>query len=619
MAMTGNSMQGYQVVHQQPQASNDIKGMEPKLYFAALSGSFLDLTRCMPDWNTQTTITGNNVLHVHVGKSLYGHGHKAAKDQKVARVINIKLIKEVLDYDSSLLWKENNNGNTPLHLAARFGLSDVVQVFLERAYSEVSFLVRMTNNKKDTALHEAARVGHVDVVRRLVKAHFCCPNEANEVGETPLYLAAERGSTESVAIIIDTCDHAALAYRGPSGRTALHAAVQWGNSVMVKKLLEKDPSLIRVRDNEGQTPLHSAAAEVSKLELLKVLLDYDKKGSSAVYIPDNKGRTALHIAMLRLSWGAMKALMAYCPDCIEIVDNDEQNVVHYAAKWNCLTKIDTFLGLGHFDELLNQKDVDGNTPLHLIVDSIPKNFTHPCLLKVGNFIVNHTVLDLKVFNKQDLTVGDILASYDRIIRRESILQGLTGKVAPRGRRINTYETDLDVEKARGDDLGEGTNVVTLKEAAQSRLVVAALIATVSFTAGFTLPGGFDQNIGDDMGMAVLKGRTAFKICLISNAVAFMSSTIAILLYFVLVTTGSTWFIRVLSSHGLILNTFSLGALMVAFTTGVSVVVSANLALVIVLWVFSTFFFVYYVILILQTFGISLFYARRCSLRRATAG
>lgn len=161
--------------------------------------------------------------------------------------------------------------------------------------------------------------------------------------------------------------------------------------------------------------------------------------------------------------------------------------------------------------------------------------------------------------------------------------------------------------------------MTLKEAAQSRLVVAALIATVSFTAGFTLPGGFDQNIGDDMGMAVLKGRTAFKICLISNAVAFMSSTIAILLYFVLVTTGSTWFIRVLSSHGLILNTFSLGALMVAFTTGVSVVVSANLALVIVLWVFSTFFFVYYVILILQTFGISLFYARRCSLRRATAG
>lgn len=386
---------------------------------------------------------------------------------------------------------------------------------------------------------------------------------------------------------------------------------------MVKKMLEKDRSLIRVKDNEGQTALHSAAAEINQLELLKVLLDYDKKGtkgSSAVYILDNKGRSALHIAMLRCYWDAMKALMASCPDCIEIVDENEQNVVHYAAKWNCLNKIDTFLGLGHFDELLNQKDVNGDTPLHLIVASIPKNYTHPCLLKVRNFIDNHTVLDLRVFNKQDLTVGDIMASNDRIIRRESILQGLTSRVAPRGRRINTYETDLDVEKARGDDLGEGTNVVSLKEAAQSRLVVAALIATVSFAAGFTLPGGFNQDSGDNPpGMAVLKGRIAFKVCLISNAVAFMSSTIAILLYFVLVTTGSTWFIRVLSSHGLILNTFSLGALMIAFTTGVSVVVSSNLALVIMLWVFSTLFFVYYVILILQTFGISLFYVRRCSL------
>ncbi|XP_021769416.1 ankyrin repeat-containing protein At5g02620-like [Chenopodium quinoa] len=609
--MTGTSLQLNQVVQQS--ASNDIKGMEPELYIAALYGSFLDMSiciSCMPDWKEQTTITGNNVLHVHVGKPLRG----SAKDKKMLRMINVKLIKEVLDHDSSLLWKVNNGGNTPLHLAARFGFADVVQVFLERAAKDVAELVRMINNRKDTALHEAARAGHVDVVKRLVTANFKCLYGPNEAGETPLYLAAERGSTEAVAVILDMCDYSAMAHRGPSGRTALHAAVQWGNSVMVKKMLEKDRSLMRIRDNEGQTPLHSAAAEISQLELLKVLLEHDQKGSSAIYILDNKGRTALHIAMLRCSWGAMKALMTSCPDCIEIVDNDEQNVVHYAAKWNCLTKIDSFLKLGHFDELLNQKDVNGDTPLHHIVASIPKNYTHPCLLKVRNFIVNHTVLDLKVFNKQDLTVGDIMASYDRIIRRESILQGLSGAVAPRGRRINTYEMDLDVEKARGDDLGEGTNVNTLKEAAQSRLVVAALIATVSFTAGFTLPGGFDQNLGDNMGMAVLKGRLAFKVCVVSNAIAFMSSTIAILLYFVLVTTGSTWFIRILSSHGLMLNTFSLGALMIAFTTGVSVVVSANIALVIALWGFSTLFFVYYVTLIFQTYGVSMFYARRCSLR-----
>ncbi|KAL6342706.1 hypothetical protein AAG906_013112 [Vitis piasezkii] len=41
----------------------------------------------------------------------------------------------------------------------------------------------------------------------------------------------------------------------------------------------------------------------------------------------------------------------------------------------------------------------------------------------------------------------------------------------------------------------------------SHMIVAALIATVTFVAGFTLPGGYVQNGSNNQGMAVLATAT----------------------------------------------------------------------------------------------------------------
>lgn len=92
-------------------------------------------------------------------------------------------------------------------------------------------MMRVVNKNKDTALHDAAREGHAAVVKLLLEADNNWPHEANEVGEIPLYLAAERGSTTLVAMILDNCHPSALGgyhHKGPCGRTPLHAAVQWG-------------------------------------------------------------------------------------------------------------------------------------------------------------------------------------------------------------------------------------------------------------------------------------------------------------------------------------------------------------------------------------------------------
>ncbi|XP_059307790.1 uncharacterized protein LOC132059249 [Lycium ferocissimum] len=66
--------------------------------------------------------------------------------------------------------------------------------------------------------------------------------------------------------------------------------------------------------------------------------------------------------------------------------------------------------------------------------------------------------------------------------------------------------------------------------AQIHLVVATLVAAATFTAGLTLPGGFDNNPGPNQGMALLIRKTAFKAFIVTNAISFVCSSGAVFSY-----------------------------------------------------------------------------------------
>lgn len=130
-------------------------------------------------------------------------------------------------------------------------------------------------------------------------------------------------------------------------------------------------------------------------------------------------------------------------------------------------------------------------------------------------------------------------------------------------------------------------VKRVEKLAGNYLIVATLIVTVTFAAGFTVPGGYYSG-GSHKGMAILGKKAAFITFVISDALAMISSIDAVLVHLRLVQTknyrlkmGALRIIRTRISQAVTL-------MMIVFLTGLYAVLQ-NLAVMIVLCVFAAWF------------------------------
>ncbi|KAK7821279.1 ankyrin repeat-containing protein [Quercus suber] len=212
---------------------------------------------------TQLTEGGNSVLHV------------AAISGKV------QIARRILAIDSqpSLLYKKNKKGDTALHIAARLGHFNMTKHLItcanDREVEAKMELLRMENLEKNTALHEAIKNDYYDIMQLLIKEDPGLTSLTNNAGESPLFLAVDRGFYKIAIHILEAvpkCSnvgrksmnvlHAAV-IRTQRNRTALHLAAENGNSKLVKVFLQTlaTEDLINQQDKEGNTPFHLAAIE----------------------------------------------------------------------------------------------------------------------------------------------------------------------------------------------------------------------------------------------------------------------------------------------------------------------------------------------------------------------
>ena len=117
-----------------------------------------------------------------------------------------------------------------------------------------------------------------------------------------------------------------------------------------------------------------------------------------------------------------------------------------------------------------------------------------------------------------------------------------------------------------------------KEMAGTLVVMATLVATVTFTAAFTLPGGFHSE-GEHQGLAVLARKTAFKAFIVTDTIAMTTSMTAAVIFFTSSWNDNKnkWNLHFMALQMLWLSLASMG---IAFVTGLFTVLSQSMVLAI---------------------------------------
>ncbi|XP_055820373.1 ankyrin repeat-containing protein BDA1-like [Solanum dulcamara] len=303
-------------------------------------------------------------------------------------------------------------------------------------------------------LYEAAAEGDVITLHELLQQDGLILDRLTLTcfNETPLHIAAMRGHIEFVKFILSRNPllAAELDFRKSS---ALHVASIKGYLEIVRELLVVNPEMCLVRDRQGRNPLHLAVIK-GRVEVIKELV------------------RATHLAALQTT------------------DRGE-NVLHLCVKhYNQLEALNLLMEIMISDDkLLNAKDGDGYTILHLAV-AHKQIDTVKYLLRNNKIEVNlkndngNTALDILTHSWRDvndLQIGESLREAGGLRAKEMISSSNTQSVAkfPNSQVALAQKHDMS-----GDWLSRKRDAI---------MVVASLIATMAFQAGMNPPGGVWQD------------------------------------------------------------------------------------------------------------------------------
>lgn len=121
-------------------------------------------------------------------------------------------------------------------------------------------------------IHDAARAGNAQEVGKLIGANRNLVNLQNELGSTPLHIAANGPSTEAIKLLLDK--GAAVNAKDNNGSTPLHIAAFSGRKANVELLLARGAD-VHAKDSKGKTARDYAEMvlnrEISAILVIKML------------------------------------------------------------------------------------------------------------------------------------------------------------------------------------------------------------------------------------------------------------------------------------------------------------------------------------------------------------
>lgn len=347
-------------------------------------------------------------------------------------------MKEVLKEAAICVRYKDEQGLTPLHVAAFYGYPLIIELLLEYG-SDINDL----DNFSRTPAHYAALRGQQNALLFLLhnKALMIGDNEGN----TPLHLCCSNGHDACVKALLYFMEFSVskldINVQNNQGDTPLHISFKWGYTNIVQILIEQDGDPL-VCNRRGQTcfdcvhnskivETFSAYKKSNSVERIRkssidITLQQKMIGKMITAISDGdirlvqhylgidddnqninkfinvncanyKGYTPLHAAAVYGQTNILKMLIGYGADVNSLTISEQYTALHLAVQNRMNEIVNVLLDFEKCD--LNKQDNCGNSVLH-----------YACLVGDADIIsrlLKHGA-DLGIINKKFISALDIL-------------------------------------------------------------------------------------------------------------------------------------------------------------------------------------------------------------------
>ncbi|KAF5789349.1 putative ankyrin repeat-containing domain, PGG domain, ankyrin repeat-containing domain superfamily [Helianthus annuus] len=418
-----------------------------------------------------------------------------------------------------------NDGSTILHLAVEAGQNDFVKKLFSSLTDEQ--VLQQRENDGSTALHIASIVGNKHAAELLVKKNKELLRIKDHKGKEPLHKAYEHMHLDIIGYLLNAVNDDASAELQSSPTGSVHPDDEIGGGLL---LVKRFPMLASKKDDVLVAIAKSFPSELDYWETLVYppnlnnIFEVLSKAASDL----NEAKEVLRLVCIEIGKLQNSVSEHFARPILEAACQNAYQVVSEILDHSLGKALQSTDKNGH--DIIQLAIINRSEKIYNLIYDFGerKNVYRTCKDSYENNIL-HLAGKLAPSSVVNRRTGAAL----QLQRELQWFQEVAKFVFP------SYITKENIDKEtpymvftreHKELLKEGEQ--WMKTTAESCSITAALIVTIVFAAGITVPGGNNQ----EKGTPLFKSKAAFIILAIADAISLFASSTALLVFLSILTT-----------------------------------------------------------------------------------